>query len=54
LRLFHGTNKGRRSSLVTIGGNGFFYGTEADRSASHANGQLPMVVMSHGAGGNVD
>ena len=37
---------------VTVGGNGVFYGTPAGRNAPHQEGRFPMVVISHGAGGN--
>lgn len=37
---------------VTVGGNGVFYGTPAGRNAPHQAGLFPMVVISHGAGGN--
>jgi predicted dienelactone hydrolase len=37
---------------VTVGGNGVFYGTPAGRNAPHQEGQFPLVIMSHGAGGN--
>ena len=37
---------------VTVGGNGVFYGTPAGRGAPHAAGQFPMIIISHGAGGN--
>ena len=37
---------------ITVGGNGVFHGTPAGRDAPHAAGSFPMVVMSHGAGGN--
>lgn len=37
---------------VTVGGNGVFYGTPAGRDAPHQAGRFPMVVISHGAGGN--
>ena len=37
---------------VTVGGNGVFYGTPAGRYAPHQAGRFPMVVISHGAGGN--
>lgn len=37
---------------VTVGGNGVFYGTPAGEDAPHAGGRFPMIVMSHGAGGN--
>lgn len=40
---------GRR---VSVGGNGVFYGTQAGRHAPHTDGQAPMIIMSHGAGGN--
>ena len=37
---------------VTIGGNGVFHGTPAGRGAPHRDGTFPVIVMSHGAGGN--
>lgn len=37
---------------VTVGGNGVFYGTPAGRDAPHQAGRFPMVIISHGAGGN--
>ena len=37
---------------VTVGGNGVFYGTEAGQGAPVRAGQHPMIVISHGAGGN--
>jgi len=37
---------------VTVGGNGVFYGTTAGRHAPHRPGKAPMIIMSHGAGGN--
>ena len=37
---------------VTVGGNGVFFGTEAGRRAPHRAGRFPLVVISHGAGGN--
>jgi predicted dienelactone hydrolase len=37
---------------VTVGGNGVFYGTQAGRNAPHQDGRFPLVIMSHGAGGN--
>jgi len=37
---------------VTIGGNGVFYGTAAGHGAPHKPGQFPMIIISHGAGGN--
>lgn len=37
---------------VTVGGNGVFYGTPAGRAAPHRGAQYPMVLISHGAGGN--
>ncbi|NRB04679.1 MAG: prolyl oligopeptidase family serine peptidase [Rhodobacteraceae bacterium] len=37
---------------VTIGGNGVFYGTPAGRAAPHREGAHPMIIISHGAGGN--
>lgn len=43
------TSGGKR---VTVGGNGVFYGTHAGRKAPHQGGRFPLVIMSHGAGGN--
>ncbi|WP_368187871.1 alpha/beta hydrolase family protein [Aestuariibius sp. HNIBRBA575] len=37
---------------VNVGGNGVFYSTAAGRNAPHLEGRFPMVIMSHGAGGN--
>jgi len=37
---------------VTVGGNGVFYGTPAGHDAPRQEGRFPMVVISHGAGGN--
>lgn len=37
---------------VTVGGNGVFHGTPAGRDAPMAGGAYPMVLISHGAGGN--
>lgn len=37
---------------VRVGGNGVFHGTPAGRHAPHAKGAYPLIVMSHGAGGN--
>ena len=37
---------------VTVGGNGVFYGTPAGRNAPHRDGVFPLVLISHGAGGN--
>ncbi|MFQ1702106.1 alpha/beta hydrolase family protein [Loktanella agnita] len=37
---------------VTVGGNGVFYGTPAGRGAPHQAGRFPVVIISHGAGGN--
>lgn len=37
---------------VTVGGNGVFHGTPAGRRAPHRDGRFPLVVISHGAGGN--
>lgn len=37
---------------VTVGSNGVFYGTPAGRNAPHQEGRFPMVMISHGAGGN--
>ncbi|UWR24283.1 alpha/beta fold hydrolase [Sulfitobacter sp. S190] len=37
---------------VSVGGNGVFYGTDAGRGAPQKDGQFPVIIMSHGAGGN--
>jgi predicted dienelactone hydrolase len=37
---------------VTVGGNGVFYGTPAGRNAPPREGRFPLVLISHGAGGN--
>ena len=37
---------------VTVGGNGVFHGTEAGRGAPHRGHAHPVIVISHGAGGN--
>jgi predicted dienelactone hydrolase len=37
---------------VTVGGNGVFHGTPAGRGAPPAGGAYPVILMSHGAGGN--
>lgn len=37
---------------VIVGGNGVFYGTRAGEDAPHRGGRYPLIVMSHGAGGN--
>lgn len=37
---------------VTVGGNGVFYGTQAGRGAPHKGEKYPLVLISHGAGGN--
>lgn len=37
---------------ITVGGNGVFYGTPAGRGAPHQTGPFPLIVISHGAGGN--
>lgn len=37
---------------ITVGGNGVFYGTKAGRDAPAQSGPFPLVLMSHGAGGN--
>lgn len=37
---------------VTVGGNGVFFGTPAGRGAPHRDGSFPLVLLSHGAGGN--
>ena len=48
--IWYPANSGGRK--VTVGGNGVFYGTSAGRGAPHKNGQFPLILMSHGAGGN--
>lgn len=37
---------------ITVGGNGVFHGSRAGRRAPHQEGQFPLVLISHGAGGN--
>ena len=37
---------------VTVGGNGVFFGTPAGRDAPLRDGKFPLVLVSHGAGGN--
>jgi len=37
---------------VTVGGNGVFFGTPAGRRAPRRDGTFPLVIISHGAGGN--
>lgn len=37
---------------VTVGGNGVFFGTPAGRQSPHRDGTFPLVIISHGAGGN--
>lgn len=37
---------------VTVGGNGVFQGTPAGRAAPPAGGAYPVILISHGAGGN--
>jgi predicted dienelactone hydrolase len=39
-------------AAVTVGGNGVFYGTPAGRGAPHQPGRFPVIIISHGAGGN--
>lgn len=48
--LWHPTTGGGRQR--TIGGNGVFYGTVGGWGAPVPNGTVPLVVISHGAGGN--
>lgn len=48
--IWYPTEAGGRA--VTIGGNGVFYGTPAGRGAPHKAGPFPMIIISHGAGGN--
>lgn len=37
---------------VTVGGNGVFWGTKAGKDAPHRAGRFPLVLISHGSGGN--
>jgi predicted dienelactone hydrolase len=37
---------------ITVGGNGVFFGTDAGRGAPFQDGRFPVVIISHGAGGN--
>ena len=37
---------------VTVGGNGVFHGTDAGRGAPPKEGAHPVILISHGAGGN--
>lgn len=39
-------------TAVTVGGNGVFFGTRAGRKAPRRDGTFPLVLISHGAGGN--
>lgn len=39
-------------AAVTVGGNGVFYGSPAGRGAPHQSGHFPVIIISHGAGGN--
>ena len=48
--LWYPATPGGRS--VTVGGNGVFHGTPAGRNAPHAPGRFPLVLISHGSGGN--
>ena len=48
--LWYPAEPGGRS--VTVGGNGVFFGTEAGRGAPVEPGRFPLVVISHGSGGN--
>lgn len=36
----------------TVGGNGVFHGTTAGRNSTPADGTYPLIVISHGGGGN--
>jgi len=42
----------RGGKAVTVGGNGVFFGTAAGRQAPRRDGTFPLVIISHGAGGN--
>lgn len=48
--IWYPANAGGRA--VTVGGNGVFYGTKVGRGAPHRAGKFPLVLISHGAGGN--
>ena len=48
--MWYPTEGGGRA--VTVGGNGVFYGTEAGRNAPKSEGQFPLILISHGSGGN--
>lgn len=48
--VWYPANPGGRA--VTVGGNGVFHGTVAGREALPAEGVHPVILMSHGAGGN--
>ncbi len=48
--IWYPANAGGRR--VIVGGNGVFYGTPAGKGAPPKEGRFPMVVISHGAGGN--
>ena len=48
--VWYPANPGGRN--VTVGGNDVFNGTPAGRDAPHAGGKHPMILISHGAGGN--
>ena len=37
---------------ITVGGNGVFYGTNAGVNAPRLSGRFPLVLISHGSGGN--
>lgn len=50
LHIWYPSEPGGRA--VTVGGNGVFHGTEAGRGAPHRGGIYPVIVISHGAGGN--
>lgn len=50
LHIWYPATPGGRA--VTVGGNGVFHGTPGGRRAPHAEGQYPMVLISHGSGGN--
>ena len=42
----------RGGRAITVGSNGVFYGTSAGKNAPHRAGKFPMVLISHGSGGN--
>lgn len=48
--MWYPANPGGRA--VTVGGNGVFYGTPAGKNAPRRAGKFPLILISHGSGGN--